>query len=107
MHDKPVALVTGANQGIGLQIAKDLVAHGFTVLVGSRNLDRGVAAAAIVVKLAPEGIKPNARSPGFVKINLDGYARDQSRTAPAIRWSAPSSSRGAALPVTARRGHQA
>jgi NAD(P)-dependent dehydrogenase (short-subunit alcohol dehydrogenase family) len=45
MHDKPVALVTGANQGIGLQIAKDLVAHGFTVLVGSRNFERGEAAA--------------------------------------------------------------
>src|SRR3984957_2726440 len=45
MQDKPVALVTGANQGIGLQIAKDLVAHGFTVLVGSRNLERGLAAA--------------------------------------------------------------
>jgi NAD(P)-dependent dehydrogenase (short-subunit alcohol dehydrogenase family) len=44
MHDKPVALVTGANQGIGLQIAKDLVAHGFTVLVGSRSLERGEAA---------------------------------------------------------------
>jgi NAD(P)-dependent dehydrogenase (short-subunit alcohol dehydrogenase family) len=44
-HDKPVALVTGANQGIGLQIAKDLAAHGFTVLVGSRNLERGEAAA--------------------------------------------------------------
>src|SRR6202047_4201275 len=45
MQDKLVALVTGANQGIGLQIAKDLVAHGFTVLVGSRNLQRGEAAA--------------------------------------------------------------
>jgi hypothetical protein len=45
MQDKPVALVTGANQGIGLQIAKGLVAHGFTVLVGSRNLERGEAAA--------------------------------------------------------------
>jgi len=45
MQDKPVALVTGANQGIGLQIAKDLTAHGFTVLVGSRNLERGEAAA--------------------------------------------------------------
>ncbi|MFZ3331069.1 MAG: SDR family oxidoreductase [Candidatus Acidiferrales bacterium] len=45
MHNKPVALVTGANQGIGLQIAKDLVTHGFTVLVGSRNLERGEAAA--------------------------------------------------------------
>ena len=45
MQDKPIALVTGANQGIGLQIAKDLVARGFTVLVGSRNLERGEAAA--------------------------------------------------------------
>lgn len=45
MHDKPVALVTGANQGIGLQIAKDLVAHGFIVLVGSRNFERGEVAA--------------------------------------------------------------
>ncbi len=45
MHDKPVALVTGANQGIGLQIAKDLTAQGFTVLLGSRNIGRGDAAA--------------------------------------------------------------
>ena len=45
MQNKPVALVTGANQGIGLQIAKALAAHGFTVLVGSRNLERGEAAA--------------------------------------------------------------
>ena len=44
-QNKPVALVTGANQGIGLQITKDLVAHGFTVLVGARNLARGEAAA--------------------------------------------------------------
>jgi NAD(P)-dependent dehydrogenase (short-subunit alcohol dehydrogenase family) len=45
MQDKRVALVTGANQGIGLQIAKDLATHGFIVLVGSRNLERGEEAA--------------------------------------------------------------
>jgi len=45
MQDNPVALVTGANKGIGLQIAKDLAARGFTVLVGSRNLERGETAA--------------------------------------------------------------
>ena len=45
MQNQPVALVTGANQGIGLQIAKDLVAHGFTVLIGSRDFERGEAAA--------------------------------------------------------------
>ena len=45
MHSKLVALVTGANQGIGLQIAKELAAKDFTVLVGSRNMARGVEAA--------------------------------------------------------------
>jgi len=48
MLDQPVALVTGANKGIGLQIAKDLAAHGLVVLVGSRNLERGRAAATSV-----------------------------------------------------------
>jgi NAD(P)-dependent dehydrogenase (short-subunit alcohol dehydrogenase family) len=45
MHDTPVALITGANQGIGLQIAKELAAKGFTVLVGSRDISRGREAA--------------------------------------------------------------
>jgi NAD(P)-dependent dehydrogenase (short-subunit alcohol dehydrogenase family) len=45
MHNKSVALITGANKGIGLAIAKGLVAHGLTVLVGSRNLENGEAAA--------------------------------------------------------------
>ena len=45
MHNKPVTLVTGANKGIGLQIAKDLAARGFTALVGSRNLEHGETAA--------------------------------------------------------------
>jgi NAD(P)-dependent dehydrogenase (short-subunit alcohol dehydrogenase family) len=45
MHGKLVALITGANQGIGLQIAKELAAKRFTVLVGSRNFSRGEEAA--------------------------------------------------------------
>jgi NAD(P)-dependent dehydrogenase (short-subunit alcohol dehydrogenase family) len=45
MQDKPVALVTAANKGIGLQIAKDLATHGLAVLVGSRNLDHAETAA--------------------------------------------------------------
>jgi len=45
VQDKPVALVTGANQGIGLQIARELAANGYTVLVGSRNFERGGEAA--------------------------------------------------------------
>jgi NAD(P)-dependent dehydrogenase (short-subunit alcohol dehydrogenase family) len=45
LQGKRVALVTGANQGVGRQVAKELVANGLTVLVGSRNLERGEAAA--------------------------------------------------------------
>ena len=45
MADKRIALVTGANQGVGLQVAKELVANGVTVMVGSRNFARGEAAA--------------------------------------------------------------
>src|SRR5580700_10464195 len=44
-NQKRIALVTGANQGVGLQVAKELVANGVTVLVGSRNFERGEAAA--------------------------------------------------------------
>jgi NAD(P)-dependent dehydrogenase (short-subunit alcohol dehydrogenase family) len=45
MQHQRIALVTGANQGVGLQVAKELVANGVTVLVGSRNFERGAAAA--------------------------------------------------------------
>ena len=45
MQEKRIALVTGANQGVGFQVAKELVAKGLTVLVGSRNFERGEAAA--------------------------------------------------------------
>jgi NAD(P)-dependent dehydrogenase (short-subunit alcohol dehydrogenase family) len=40
-----IALVTGANQGIGQQIVSDLAAKGLTVLLASRNLERGQVAA--------------------------------------------------------------
>jgi NAD(P)-dependent dehydrogenase (short-subunit alcohol dehydrogenase family) len=53
-----VALVTGANQGVGLQVATELVANGLTVLVGSRDLERGEAAARDI-------------GPGAVAVQLD------------------------------------
>jgi NAD(P)-dependent dehydrogenase (short-subunit alcohol dehydrogenase family) len=37
-QDKKVALITGANRGIGLETAKQLGEQGITVLVGARNL---------------------------------------------------------------------
>jgi NAD(P)-dependent dehydrogenase (short-subunit alcohol dehydrogenase family) len=41
-----VALVTGANRGIGLEVVRQLAARGHTVHLGSRDLDHGRRAAA-------------------------------------------------------------
>ncbi|TKV07672.1 SDR family NAD(P)-dependent oxidoreductase [Citrobacter sp. wls619] len=45
MNETRVALVTGANQGIGFQIAKELVRKGVTVFLGARDLEKGKKAA--------------------------------------------------------------
>lgn len=37
VNDSKIALVTGANKGIGLAIAQGLGAAGFTVAVGARD----------------------------------------------------------------------
>src|SRR5580704_362476 len=58
MKDKRIALVTGANQGVGFQVAKALVTNGVTVLVGSRNFERGEAVAKEI-------------GPGAVALQLD------------------------------------
>ena len=33
-----VALITGANKGLGLEMSRQLAQHGFTVLIAARNL---------------------------------------------------------------------
>ena len=45
MPNERIALITGANQGVGFQVAKELVQNGATVFVGSRNVERGETAA--------------------------------------------------------------
>lgn len=40
-----IALITGANKGIGLEIARQLGTQGITVLIGARDENRGREAA--------------------------------------------------------------
>jgi NAD(P)-dependent dehydrogenase (short-subunit alcohol dehydrogenase family) len=53
MTANQVALITGANKGIGFEIARKLGHQGITVLMGTRDLDKGVPAAETLQK---EGI---------------------------------------------------
>ncbi|MGH9616738.1 MAG: SDR family NAD(P)-dependent oxidoreductase, partial [Acidobacteriaceae bacterium] len=52
-ESKKVALITGANKGIGFETARQLGNAGVTVVLGSRDLAKGKAAAA---KLGADGI---------------------------------------------------
>ena len=63
-----VALITGANKGIGLESAKQLAQQGIMVLLGSRDLAKGEAAAK---SLKDEGLDVRA-----VKIDV-GDAEDR------------------------------
>jgi NAD(P)-dependent dehydrogenase (short-subunit alcohol dehydrogenase family) len=53
MNTNRIALVTGANKGIGKEIVRQLGQAGFTVLVGSRDIGRGEVA---VKELVADGI---------------------------------------------------
>ncbi|MEO8736665.1 MAG: SDR family oxidoreductase [Edaphobacter sp.] len=75
VEGKRVALITGANKGLGLETARQLGAQGITVLLGARDLAKGEAAAATLKK---EGIDARA-----LKLNVDNPA-DYAAVAKAI-----------------------
>lgn len=55
-HTQPVALVTGANKGLGLEIARQLGQQGFTVVLGARQAKADAPAA----ELRAQGLDAHA-----------------------------------------------
>ncbi len=68
-EQKKVALVTGANKGIGFEVARQLARRGDTVLLGARDEARGREAEA---KLKAEGFDAH-----FVHLDLEAAATQQ------------------------------
>ncbi len=75
-----VALVTGANKGLGLEIARQLGKQGIRVVLGARDLAKGEAAAetlrgegidARAVRLDVTSEEAVAALPGYFKNNFD------------------------------------
>ncbi len=61
-----IVLVTGANKGIGFEVARQLAASGYTVLLGARNRALGEEAAAT--------LKREDRDVRYIPIDLDDPA---------------------------------
>src|SRR6267143_738191 len=66
MHQR-IALVTGANKGIGFEIVRQLARKGFHVFLGARKSDAGLAA---VQKLNKEGEKEDYGEITFISIDV-------------------------------------
>jgi NAD(P)-dependent dehydrogenase (short-subunit alcohol dehydrogenase family) len=62
-----IALVTGANKGIGFEVARQLARRNFRVFIGARNEKAGQAA---VQKLNKEGEKEDCGEITFLKIDV-------------------------------------
>jgi NAD(P)-dependent dehydrogenase (short-subunit alcohol dehydrogenase family) len=62
-----IALVTGANKGIGFEVVRQLARKGFHVFLGARKSDAGLAA---VQKLNKEGEKEDYGEITFIKIDV-------------------------------------
>ena len=83
--EKRIALVTGANKGIGFEVARDLARKGFHVFLGARDTEAGEAAAE---KLRKEGeedygeitvLKIDVSKPDSIRRAAEEFSRKSDR----------------------------
>ncbi len=74
MKNKKIALITGANKGIGLETARQLGKKDVVVLIGARDLKKGEAAAN---QLRQEGIEARALALDVADVESIRQAADQ------------------------------
>jgi NAD(P)-dependent dehydrogenase (short-subunit alcohol dehydrogenase family) len=74
-----IALVTGANRGIGLEVVRQLAQRGFTAVLGSRDLERGRAAAEALGGLEVEPRRLDVSDPDSVRQLARGLEADFGR----------------------------
>jgi NAD(P)-dependent dehydrogenase (short-subunit alcohol dehydrogenase family) len=67
MTDKTVALVTGANKGIGFEIARGLAARGCAVLLGARDAGRREDAVRRLADLDVTGVELDVTDPATIE----------------------------------------
>jgi NAD(P)-dependent dehydrogenase (short-subunit alcohol dehydrogenase family) len=74
-----IALVTGANRGIGLEVVRQLAQRGFTTVLGSRDLEKGRAAAEALVGVEVDPRRLDVADPDSVRELASGLEDDYGR----------------------------